>query len=316
MNPLTLLVRPFKRTLAATAAVCCLASAAPAEELAHPVKPLLWKVEGGEAKKPAYLFGTVHVGKGPAATLHPVAAKAFDEATAVHTEAPMDMASQLGATTLVIRKDGKTLTDSIGPELSKELDVELKAISPALSAKTLNSIKTWYMALTVPMLKLQLGGVKPLDMLLWEKASKAGKKTAGMQTVAEQLSGFNDFNEDEQVVFLKETLRYTREERETGKDSIKALVDAYVTGDLTKVETEFNKSLKETLDGENKALGEKLMKKILDDRNVIMADYIDATIKKSPDDVHFFAAGAAHYMGDVSVRSMLEKKGYKVTRVE
>jgi uncharacterized protein YbaP (TraB family) len=31
--------------------------------------------------------------------------------------------------------------------------------------------------------------------------------------------------------------------------------------------------------------------------------------------VHFFAAGAAHYAGPDSVRSMLEKKGYKVTRI-
>jgi uncharacterized protein YbaP (TraB family) len=256
------------------------------------------------------------VGKGPAATLHPVAAKAFGEATAVHTEAPMDMVTQMGAIKHVIRKDGKTLSASIGPDLVKQLDVELKAINPALTAQPFEAMKTWYIALMVPTLKAQFGGIKPLDMLLWEKAAKEGKKTAGMQTVADQLSGFNDFKEEEQVIFLAETLRYTREDREAGKDSIQALVDAYVSGDLVKVEEEFNKSLKATLDGEHKELGERLIKKILDDRDVIMGDYIDATLKKSPEDVHFFAAGAAHFMGDVSVRSLLEKKGYRVTRME
>lgn len=317
MNPLAFLIRPLKRTLVVAAGLACLtAAAAHAEELEHPVKPFLWKVEGGEAKKPSYLFGTVHVGKGPASHLHPLAAKAFDEATAVHTEAPMDMATQIGAATQMMRKDGKTLSQSIGEDLVKQLDTELKAVSPALNAKPFEPMKTWAMALMVPMLKLQLDGTKPLDMQLWEKAAKDGKKTAGMQTVADQLSGFNDFKEEEQVIYLKETLRALREDREAGKDSLQALVDAYISGDMAKVQVEFNKSLQATLDGEHKELGDRLMKKLLDDRNVIMADYIDAAIKKSPEDVNFFAAGTGHYMGDNSVRALLEKKGYKVTLVE
>ncbi len=314
---MTFLLRPLKRTLAAAAAAGCLiASAAHAEELEHPVKPFLWKVEGGEAKKPSYLFGTVHVGKGPASHLHPLAAKAFDEATAVHTEAPLDMATQLGAATQMMRKDGKTLSQSIGEDLVKQVDAELKVVNPAFNAKLFEPMKTWAIALMVPMLKLQIDGTKPLDMLLWEKAVKDGKKTAGMQTVAEQLSGFDTFKEEEQITYLKETLRSMREDREAGKDSLQALVDAYITGDMAKVQEEFNKSLKGALDGDNKELGDRLMKKLLDDRNVIMADYIDATIKKSPEDVNFFAAGTGHFMGDNSVRALLEKKGYKVTLVE
>lgn len=317
MNVMTFLFRPLKRTLAAAAAAGCLiGAAARAEELEHPVKPFLWKVEGAEVKQPAYLFGTVHVGTGPASHLHPLAAKAFEEATSVHTEAPMDIATQMGAATQMMRKDGKTLSQSIGDDLMKQLDAELAAVNPAFNAKLFEPMKTWAMALMVPMLKLQLGGVKPLDMLLWEKAAKDGKKTAGMQSVAEQLSGFNDFKEEEQIIYLKETLRAVREDRQTGKDSLQALVDAYISGDMEKVQVEFNKSLKASLDGDNKELGERLMKKLLDDRNVIMADYIDATLKKSPEDVHSFAAGTGHFMGDNSVRALLEKKGYKVTRVE
>jgi uncharacterized protein YbaP (TraB family) len=85
---------------------------------------------------------------------------------------------------------------------------------------------------------------------------------------------------------------------------------------VEKIEAECDKALKATSEGEHKELGERLIKRLLTDRDVIMADYIDATLKKSPDEVHFFAAGAAHYTGKNGVRAHLAKKGYTVTRME
>ncbi|WP_265594767.1 TraB/GumN family protein [Haloferula sp. BvORR071] len=304
------------RTFAAAVAGCALLCSAQGEDLKHPVKPLLWKIEGEKVKKPSYLFGTIHVGKGPASNLHPAAVKAFAEATVIHTEAPMDAASQLGAAELVMRGDGSNLADSIGPEIRSQLDAELKQINPALDSEILGQFKTWYVAITLPLLKLQLEGSKPLDMQLWERAEREGKKTAGMQTIAEQLAGFNSFNENDQVALLSETLRSQREDREAKRDSIQLLIDAYLTGDTQKIVAEFERSFRETIKGEHKELGERLIKLVLKDRDVIMADYMDATLKKSPEEIHFFAAGAAHFAAGDSVRSLLEKKGYKVTRVE
>ena len=58
------------------------------------------------------------------------------------------------------------------------------------------------------------------------------------------------------------------------------------------------------------------LKRLLKDRDVIMTDYIAATLKEAPGSMHFFAAGAGHYCGEDSVPALLEKKGYKVTRIE
>ena len=60
----------------------------------------------------------------------------------------------------------------------------------------------------------------------------------------------------------------------------------------------------------------RIIKRILTDRDAIMADYIEAALKKSPDEIHFFAAGAAHYTGKENIRVRLGKKGYKITRIE
>ncbi len=301
--------RFFATLLAAGLAVLPAAKAEPE----HPVRPLLWKIEGEGLEKTSYLFGTIHVSKGPAATLHPAAEKAFSEATAVHTEAPFDAATQAGAVQLVIRRDGKKLSESIGKELSKQLDDELKHINPNLDAGPFQVLKTWYVAIMLPMLPFQLEGGKPLDMNLWDRAEAGGKKTAGMQSTAEQLSGFADFNEKEQTILLGETLRLMRKDRTEGKDATKDLVDAYIAGDVEKIEAECAKSIKATSEGEYKELGERLIKRLLTDRDVIMAGYIDNTLKKSPQDIHFFAAGAAHYTGKSGVRAHLAKKGYKIT---
>lgn len=302
-----------------TTVLALFAAIAPAsadDEAKHPLKPLLWKVEGEGLEKPAYLFGTIHLSKDVVTTLHPAAQKAFDEAGALHVEIAMDAAGLQAAVPLVMRKDGKTLAESIGKELSAQVDAELKLVNPALDATPFQPMKTWYLAATLPVLKDQLAGGQPLDMVLWERAEKAGKKTAGMETVEGQTRGFDELAEADQVILLEETLRLLKTERTEGKDTMKALLAAYVAGEPAKIVEEFDKGLREMAEGEHKELGERLMKRILTDRDKIMADYIMATLKKDPGTVHFFAAGAAHFCSEKSIRSHLETAGYKITRIE
>jgi uncharacterized protein YbaP (TraB family) len=42
------------------------------QEVKHPEKPLLWKIEGKGLEKPSYLFGTIHLGAEAVTTLHRV----------------------------------------------------------------------------------------------------------------------------------------------------------------------------------------------------------------------------------------------------
>ncbi len=312
------ILQAFGKRIGATALgiLVLLAPAHGQEEAKHPLKPLLWKVEGKGLEKPSYLFGTIHLSKEVVTTLHPAAQKAFEEAGSLHVEIPMDPASLQATMPLLMRKDGKTLAESIGKELSAEVDGELKRINPALDATPFQPMKTWSLAVTLPILEDQLAGGEPLDMKLWQRAEKAGKKTAGMETVEGQTKGFDELAEADQVILLKETLRLLKEERKQGKDTMKALLDAYVSGEPAKVVEEVDKSLREMAEGEHKELGERLMKRLLTDRDKTMADYIVAALKKDPGTIHFFAAGAAHFCSEKSIRSHLEAAGYTVTRIE
>ncbi len=281
----------------------------------HPEKPLLWKVEGNGLKQPSYLFGTIHLSTPPVGNLHPAAEKAFDSANVVLTEIPMDLKTQMAMVPMFIRKDGKTLAESIGGKLADELNAELKAINPQLDSTPFQTFKTWALAMTLPLLKAQLKGEKALDMKLWERATADKKETDALETAEGQIAIFEEFNEADQVNILSESLKQMREDREAGKDATADLVAAYVSGDGAMVQKEMDKSREKTAVGPHKELGDRLMKRLLADRDVSMANTIDGKLHGAPDKIQFFAVGAAHYVGKPGIRGHLEEKGYRITAI-
>ncbi|MBB5351643.1 hypothetical protein HNR46_001882 [Haloferula luteola] len=308
----------FRRSLGAWTALVwgCMALVSGAvDEPDHPVHPMLWKVEGGKLEKPSWLFGTIHLGKGPVGTLNPTAAEALDGADVVYAELDMDPSVQVGLAQHFIRQDGKTLTDSLGDELSDQLDAELAAIQPALNSVVLQSFKTWAVAITLPLLELQLEGQAPLDMILWNRAEEAGKLTRALEKPEDQFRIFDDLSEQEQVDMLAETLKQMKESRDKGENPNDGLIAAYVAGDDEKLQQWMNRYYDEMLEGEHAELGKKLMKRLLDDRNEAMAGKMAEFLAAEPNRSHFFAVGTAHYLGNHHVRGFLTEKGYKITRV-
>ncbi|MFM2242292.1 MAG: hypothetical protein RLZ97_1147 [Verrucomicrobiota bacterium] len=308
----------MKRLLASflgIASLCLPVFADEADAPKHPLRPMLWKIEGKGLEKPSWLFGTIHLGSGPVATLHPAAEKAFEGADAVYTEVAMDAASQLGNAGGLLRKDGRSLSDSIGPELTNLLTEELASINPALGIGVLDNFKTWAVAITLPMLKHQLGGSEALDAIVWKRAEDAGKSTGALEKIEDQTGIFDKLEENEQVTLLGETLRLQREAREDGEDPIDKLLAAYIAGDDAALIEEIERQYKEMAEGDHAELGKKLMKELIDDRNVGMAKVIATRLAAEPGKVHFFAAGTAHYLGKASVVDLLTAKGYRVTRI-
>jgi uncharacterized protein len=282
----------------------------------HPLKPLLWKIEGKGLAQPSYLFGTIHISKGPAVTLHPAAQEAFDASSHFYAEIPLDPASQMATLPLMMRKDGKKLDEAIGKDLAAEFNAELKLINPALDSAPFQAMSTWTAAMLPQMLPHQLEGGKPLDLKLWEQAATAGKKTAGMEKPEAQMIAFTELTEAEQVIFLAEALKGIKKERAEGKDTIKDLIDAYITGEPAKVNAVMDRSIREMAEGEHKELGRKLMKRLLNDRDKTMADFIVAALRDQPAATHFFAAGAGHFLSETNISTYLVDAGYTVTRIE
>ncbi|MHB8132518.1 MAG: TraB/GumN family protein, partial [Mobilitalea sp.] len=70
------------------------------------------------------------------------------------------------------------------------------------------------------------------------------------------------------------------------------------------------------LSKEEKVLMEEFIDKLMTQRDKGMADNIESLLKSEGSNTYFVVVGAAHYIGDKSVISILEKKGYVITRME
>lgn len=282
----------------------------------HPIKPFLWKVEGNDLKKPSYLFGTIHLGDPSVSTLHPAAQKAFDQSDAFYAELDMSVKGQLAGAQMILRKDGKTLNESIGEQLSKQLNEELKRIHPQLDSTPFQSMKTWLVSIMPTMLPDQLKGRKALDLQLWEAATAAEKKTSGLEIMEEQIRGFEALTEKEQVLLLKLTLDGLAEDREKNVNQLDELKKIYIQGDSEKIAEFSLKPLREVKVEEHKKLFQKVMGSVLYDRDKIISESISKALKDDGKSSHFFAVGAAHYCFEKSILFYLKEAGYKITRIE
>lgn len=314
----------YKPTILPIIALTCLTSLLPstvkaeaeADQIKHPTKPFLWKVEGKDLTTPSYLFGTIHLSDPSVATLHPVAQKAFNQSDYFYAEIDMSIENQMAGAQKMMRKDGKQLNESIGAELTAQLDKELKLINPQLTSAPFQPMKTWLVAILPTLLPDQLAGKKPLDLQLWEAATKANKKTIGLETMEDQMKGFNSLTETEQITFLKLSLDHLEKERMSNISMKDKITKAYLQGDETKVVDlvfAYSKGLPE---GKNKLLGQKIIALVLIARDKTISQSIINALKKTPKSSHFFAVGAAHYCTEKSILFHLKEAGYTVTRVE
>ena len=280
--------------------------------LKHPVKPALWKIEGKNLEKPSYLFGTIHLGDPRVTTLHPDAEKAFVASEHFYAEIDLDPAKQMAVAAKLMRQDGKTLSEAIGPDLAGKLKTALQSINPALNTQPFEPMKTWVIGVTLPMLELQLSGKKALDAVLFERAQKENKIVGALETADSQLKIFDDLKEAEQIAVLKSSLETLAKEKKEGKDSMNDLLDVYLTKDISEIGKFLTKMMKESNFGDQE-LSDRLMKRLLDDRNVTMAKTIEKALADKPGKAQFFAVGAAHYTGATAIQDLLTKKGYTVT---
>ena len=289
-------------------------AAVDAKLLKHPVKAALWKVEGKGLEKPSYLFGTVHLADPRITTLNPKVEAAFKASTHFYAEIDLDPAAQIKLAPMMMRQDGKTLNDSIGPDLTKALNKRLKKINPEMTSQLMQPLKTWAVYATLPVLKFQMEnpGKAPLDQVLYMRAQKEEKTVDALETAESQLKIFEGLKEAEQVALLKGTLEFMDKEEKEGTDSVQEMVDTYLTQEPSAIGALVKKYMEED-QGVDPELAKRLMKALLDDRNITMAETIAKKLTEAPSGSHFFAAGVAHYTGSSAIQDLLEKKGYTIT---
>lgn len=280
--------------------------------LKHPQKPMLWKIKGNGIKKASYLFGSIHVADKNIGTLHPTAEEAFVQADTVATEVNLGIINQIRLMKKMARDDNQTLNQTIGDEMYAELDRRVKEIDPSFSAAFFNKFKTWAAYLSFGFLEEQLKGGVMLDKKIEQRAKAASKKTWHLETLSQHLDGLDKLTEKEQVNLLKDSLHFQSLEKKHNYSSVQILKNLYLKGDESRMLPVLNRF--NDLVGVNKALNEKFLSLLLDDRNKQMAEKTSKVLTEKPEQSHFIIAGTLHFTGDGNVVQILRKKGYIVTR--
>ena len=274
------------------------------------VQPLMWELD---TDPPSYLFGTIHITDDRCTTLHPVVREAFDRCDTLFLEtAPKDALRQLTAITL----SDRGTKDVLSAEIIERIDRQLKDMGPGLTHRTQPPYKVYAWGLVLPSMEVQLKnpGVEFLDLKLASLAGQAGKDVEGLEDPKEQLTGMDALSDAEQLQFLESSLKSMEEADESGEKIEAEVAEFYLRGDTEELEEYFKSEMVE--DGLDADLAKKIMNALLHERNERMAKKIAETLKDNPDQSFFFAAGAAHFIGDKSIQHYLESLGIRATRVE
>ena len=263
--------------------------------------PALWVIK--DADSTLYLFGTVHVLKPDTAWGSAKVDAALDSASDVWFEIsnPDDQAAIMPLIQQYGVSPATPLSSQLTPEEFQQLDAAARVLG--VTGAQMDIFRPWYAGLTLSLAPLKKAGYDPasgVEITLKARAEAAGKPIHGFETIEKQVLILANLPQDIQLEFLRSTLK----DYDEATTELDAMVDAWSSGDVARLDRVTNRDMK--------AEAPDIYKALLTDRNAGFADQIQTLLAGSG--TAFVAVGAAHLAGDDSVQAMLEARGIAVER--
>lgn len=276
-------------------------------------RSFLWELEGTAGK--SYLLGSVHLLKKEHYPLKQVIEESFEQSEVLAVEADLS-GDKVMSQAMVLMQKGmysgeETFKDNISPETYRKVEDKLKELG--MDIEGVKKFKPWFLAMTLSSMELIKMGFSPeygIDLYFLGKASgtKEGKiegkkEIAELEGVDFQVKLLDGFSKEESEGFLLSTIL---EAEQMGKE-MDNIIDAWLNGNIDKMEQLFTEHTKET-----PAMAA-LYKKLLDDRNEKMVEKIAGYLDSGK--IHFIVAGAAHMVGKKGIVQLLKDRGVKVRQL-
>ena len=301
--------------LAATLALllaACAASLPPRPDVPYG-SGLLWQVEK-EGQDPSYVFGTMHVPDPEILDLPAPVEDAFARSQQAAFELVTDktkLAEELRLFTeaAMLPKDQR-LSQLLGDVAYAQLiriALRQRPSVTMIGGMHISQFKPWFVMLIVgrnDASASHLSRAAPtLDDWLEARAEKDGKKVVGLETFAEQLAVFNDLEMSDQVAVLVARLTDYNNWR-----SYRTSAELYLQGDTGM----FYGIWLEQLGRLEPNVADRFAERFLDGRNRLMVERAMPLMEEAST---FVAVGALHLPGEQGVLRLLERRGYRVTRL-
>ena len=269
---------------------------AQAEQIKHS-QGLLWKINKAGTKT-SHLYGTIHVSDVEITTLPEAVNKALNESSQFVMEALPDMEQLALFSRSMFFNDGTLLSSLVDKPIYDNTKQILAAYR--LGADAVSVMKPWAAFL---LMNYPPDDGEPLDMVLLSLAKQNGSQVAGLETLKEQATLFSDLSISEQVKLLTDTVCHY----DLVEQDFQVMKAFYLKRDLGGL---YNYAQRFSM--EDKPVYEKLMKKLIKDRNYIMAERMQPLLEQGN---AFVAVGAMHLPGKEGILAILEKQGYSVSPV-
>ena len=258
-------------------------------------KGLFWKLESPTGKT-SYLFGTMHTDDNRVAEMTPNMLEAMKSVDTFMMEAEPTQDPSI-----FMMKDASLpslLTQAEFDQVRDLAEFHVMHLGAAMQ------MKPWLLAVVFDLPKPQTEFAQ--DNLLMTKSEDFGKEIKGLETSQEHFSMMDAFSMDEQMVMLRAVLKRTPEQKEA---DFERLMAAYLKGDSDKIS-----ALDEQITGGMlpKEIWAKMRVKLLDERNVVMAQRAIPAAKERP---IFIAVGASHLAGDNGLIAAFKKAGFKLSAI-
>ncbi len=266
-------------------------------------KTCLWKVQS--KANTVYLLGSIHLLKKENYPLPAAMEKAFEEAQVLVLEANADSLALPSVQQFVFSKgayaEGKTLQGSIATETYSL--AHKYAASLGMNLMMLQNFEPWLVGLALTTAKLQQLGLSPeygIDRYFFEKAKAARKPVLFFESVAFQISRFDNMPPKTQEAFLQETLK----EWDVIEKDLDDMVQAWATGDAEAIAGKL-------FDG-FKAYPE-IYAALITERNRAWLARIQEFLLR--DQTYLIIVGAGHMVGAEGLITQLQALGYSVQQL-
>jgi hypothetical protein len=282
-----------------------LAAAAIAPQAAEAkATPALWSVS--DADTTIYLFGTIHLlpekydWQSPKLERAVAGSQELVVETIVDEKNPMQLVGLLMK--LGISNDLPPIAQRVPPSKRAQLEAAIK--KSGAPRAVFDRMETWaaaFMLLGNQFRDLGLKGDEGVETVLRSDFSSQNKPIDQLETNAEQLGFFDTLPEKAQQDLLLGAIQ----PKGAMQTDFKKMLVAWSKGDVTAIARAFNHDLQASPD-----LRDALIRR----RNANWAKWIEQRMDK-PGSI-LVAVGAGHLAGRYSVIDLLQRGGYKVTRLQ
>ncbi len=262
-------------------------------------KSLLWEISGNGLEQSSYLFGTMHIMCQGDVVMTPELQNAFDHSEELLMELDMDDPNMMMSMMQVaLSKDGKTVTEKLGEELSAKVDTILQR-NASMNLSMLNQLNLQTLTMQLGVLALDCPMDLGYDSMLAQEAKTAGKEINGLETVEEQIKILFSQSDEEAL----QAITYLVDNFDEAREEMNNMIDLYKGGEVQ----ELYDTTKSTFEDPKYPQGD--LEEFLDNRNENWIPLIETQIKSKPT---FIAVGAAHLAGENGVINLLKKQGYQL----